>query len=115
MPVLLAGGGCWVVADLVLVDLAAGVEEAGVAAGAAAAAGAGVDVAVFVAGTGAGVAVVEPLGAVGALPVDDGAVAAVSGVVDFLERDFFAVVEESAGAAVPVDDAAGALELAAGA
>jgi hypothetical protein len=109
MPVLLAGGVCRVVADLVLVDLAAGVEETGVAAGA------GVDAIVFVAGAGAGVAVVEALGAADALAVDAGGVAAVSVVVDFLEWDFFAVVEESAVAAVPVDEAAGALELVAGA
>jgi hypothetical protein len=85
MPVLLAGGVCWVVADLVLVDLAAGVEEAGVAAGAGAAAGAGVAAEVFVAGTGVGVAVVEALGAADPLAVDAGGVAAVSVVVDFLE------------------------------
>ena len=84
MPVLLAGGVCWVVADLVLVDLAAGVEEVGVAADAGAAAGAGVDAAVFVAGTGAGAAVVVALGAVDALGADAGGVAAVSVVVDFL-------------------------------
>jgi len=94
--------------------LAGGVDEAGLAAGAGAAAGAGVDAVVFAAGTGAGAAVVEALGAVGALAEDGGGVAAVSVAVDFFERDFFAVAEESAVAAVPVE-AAGALELAVGA
>jgi hypothetical protein len=114
MPVLFAGGVCWVVADLVVVDFAGGVDEAGLAAGAGAAAGAGVDAVVFAAGTGAGAAVVEALGAADALAEDGGGVAAVSVAVDFFERDFFAAVEESAVAAVPVE-AAGALEVAAGA
>jgi hypothetical protein len=85
MPVLLAGGVCWVVADLVLVDLAAGVDEAGVATGAGAAAAAGVDAAVFAAGTGDGAAVVRVLGAVDALGADAGGVPAVSVGLDFLE------------------------------